>query len=354
MATKRDYYEVLGVSKNATEDDIKKAYRKLAIKFHPDRQSGKSDKEKKEAEEKFKEATEAYEVLSNKDKRAKYDQFGFAGVGDQSNADYSNVFHDFGDIFGDLFGGGGPFDSFFGGGFSRYSSTRRENNDKNIQVQINLEQALFGCTADIRVNRTSLCKDCNGTGSSDGKMHTCPTCNGTGMKTQRNGFFQMSTTCPQCHGSGKSYSSPCKKCHGIGSLDEQKVVTIKIPEGSVKGKTITIPHMGNEGKSGFGDLIIDLLVSESEKFKYINNKFYCKVKVPLGNAILGKNINVNVHNKNVKLSIPKGCKNGSEYYLTSTGGARIYCIVDIDIPTVSSTTIDLNKYVSLNTELENF
>lgn len=350
---KRDYYEVLGVSKNATEDEIKRNYRKIALQNHPDRQNGKSDKEKKEAEEKFKEATEAYEVLSDKDKRAKYDQFGFAGVGDQSNADYSNVFHDFGDIFGDFFGGESPFSSFFGG-HTRQTSSSSENNNKNIRIQIDLEQALFGCSADIKVNRSRICKKCNGTGSADGKSHACSMCNGTGMKTQGNGFFRMSSTCPQCHGTGKSYSTPCSECNGQGYSIEHKVVTIKIPEGSVNGKNIVIPKMGDEGKNGFGNLNISLLISESSKYKYSNGKVYCRVKIPLGNAMMGKDIDIWVHNKKHKLSVPRGCSNGKELLLTTIKGIQLICVVDVDIPITYAKTIKLDEFTKVDTGLEDF
>lgn len=350
---KRDYYDVLGVSKNATDDEIKKKYRSLAIKYHPDRQNGKSDKEKKEAEEKFKEATEAYEVLSNKDKRAKYDQFGFAGVGDQSNADYSNVFHDFGDIFGDFFGEENPFSSFFGRHTKR---SAQASNDKNIRVQIDLEQAIFGCSADIKVVRNRYCKKCNGTGSSDGKDHTCPICNGSGMQTSGNGFFRMSQTCSRCHGTGKSFSTPCSNCNGLGYTEEKKVVTIKIPKGSVNGKSIVIPKMGDEDKNGnIGNLNISLVISESSKFKYSNGQVYCKVNIPLGNAIMGKDIYVHTHkDEKVKLSIPRGCSNGKQLLLTTINGMQINCIINVEIPITYNKTIDLTQYVKSDVWLEDF
>lgn len=358
---KRDYYEVLDVPKDASEDEIKKAYRKLAIKFHPDRQNGKSDKEKKEAEEKFKEATEAYEVLSNKDKRAKYDQFGFAGVGDQSNADYSNVFHDFGDIFGDFFGGHGfngfgtPFGDFFG---TRSNKNQKEDLDKYVRVQIDLEQALFGCKVDIKVPRKILCKKCNGTGSSDGKESTCSVCHGSGMKTMRQGFMMMSQTCPNCHGTGKVITSPCKDCHGQGYTIENKVVTITIPENSLDGKNITIPRMGDEGKSGVGNLIIELVVFESKKFKYENGQVFCKVKIGLGNAILGKNITLTLHGVNYTLHIPKTCQNGTKVPLIDPSigikdKKNIKAIIDIAIPVWNSIDkMDLNQFVYNKAELE--
>lgn len=356
---KRDYYEVLSVSKNATDEEIKKKYRALAIKYHPDRQNGKSDAEKKEAEEKFKEATEAYEVLSDKDKRAKYDQFGFAGVGDQSNTDYSNVFHEFGDIFGNFFNRGSGFGGFdpFSSFFQRGSNQPTENNDKNIRIQIDLEQALFGCSADIKIRRSRICKTCNGTGSADGKEHTCPICGGSGYKTIRQGFMQMSSTCPQCRGTGKSYATPCKDCNGAGYNTEQKIVTIKIPEGSVTGKTITIPKMGDEGKSGFGDLNIDLIISESSRFKYENGKFLCKVKIGLGNAVLGKSATINLHNKQYTLQIPKGCQNGTQIVLTNFNlpdYKKLYCIVNVGIPNVTSNNLDLSRFVYEKAELETF
>lgn len=344
---KRDYYEVLGVSKSASEDEIKKAYRKLAIKWHPDRNPGD-----KEAEDKFKEATEAYEVLSDKEKRAKYDQLGFAGVGDQSNADYSSVFNGFEDIFGS-----GGFDSIFGSFFNRRrgSQDASSSTDKNVSIKIDLEQALFGATVDLKVSRNVLCKKCNGTGSSDGKEHVCLECNGTGMKNVRKGFFSMSSTCPRCNGTGKSFSSPCKECNGRGYKQETKTVTLKIPEGTVAGKTVTIPKMGDEGRDGFGDLIVNIVVFQSKKFVFEDHRVLTRVKIPLGNAILGRDLEVEVHKgKTAKLSVPSGCQNGQELVLTSVGGHTIYCIADIEIPKTRATTLDLKKWTSTKARIEDF
>lgn len=337
---RRDYYEVLCISKDATDNEIKKAYRKLAIKYHPDRQSSKSDKEKKEAEENFKEATEAYEVLSDKDKRARYDQFGFT----EANENQTNSFYN--DFF---FKRRNPFDSFF------HSGNQENETNKHIRVTIDLEQAIFGCVADIKVTRKILCKHCNGTGSSDKREHVCTECRGTGIKYIRKGFLEMTSVCTRCNGKGKTYITPCKECEGLGYKIEAKTVTLKIPEGSITGKIITIPKMGDEGKNGFNDLIIEVSVCQSRKFVYEDHRILSKVRIPLGNAILGKNINVDIHNgRIVELKIPKGCQNEQELTLTSIGGHTIYCIADIQIPASNSNILDLNNFISDKTELENY
>lgn len=344
---KRDYYEVLGVSKSASEDEIKRAYRKLAVKWHPDRNPGS-----KEAEEKFKEATEAYEVLSDKEKRAKYDQLGFAGVDGQQSADWSGAFSGFEDIFG------GGFGNVFNEFFNRRRDTQSGGNgtaDKHVGIRVDLEQALFGATVDLKVSRNVLCKKCNGTGSADGQEHSCPDCNGTGMKNVRKGFFSMSSTCPRCNGTGKSYSMPCRECNGRGSKLETKTVTLKIPEGTITGKTVAIPKMGDEGKNGFGDLLVDIVVMQSKKFALEGNRVLTRVKIPLGNAILGRDLEVDVYKgRTAKLSVPSGCQNGQELVLTSVGGRTVYCIADIEIPKTRATTLDLEKWTSTKSQIENF
>lgn len=360
---KRDYYDVLGVSKTATDDEIKKAYRKLAILYHPDRQQGKSDKEKKEAEEKFKEASEAYEILSDKDKRANYDKFGFDGVDNSftQSGNFSHAFHDFSDIFSDF---GDFFSGFGGSGFSSFfnsnsQSNKSENLDKHLQVKIDLEQALFGCKVDVRVRRKIYCKKCNGTGSSDGKDHTCPICNGSGMKTTRNGFMMMQTTCPQCHGSGKSFISPCRECGGQGYKLENKVVTITIPENSLSGKSIVIPKMGDEGKNKTGDLLVDLMIYESPYFRLDpkTNIVYCKATVGLGNAIQGIQCDLKMHNRTFTLRLPKHCENGTKVpiVLPEFRLSNVRAIINVDIPVYnSSSPMDLNKFVWKEAKQEKF
>lgn len=360
ILNKRDYYEVLGVSKNATDDEIKKKYRAYALKYHPDRQQGKSDKEKKEAEAKFKEATEAYEILSDKTKRKNYDTYGFDGVDTSftQSGNYTHAFHDFADIFGNFssmfdFGGfgGSSFDSFFGGTGSRKS---QENLDRHALIQITVEQALFGCKVDIHVKRNVLCKTCKGTGSKDGKEKTCSTCKGTGVQTKRTGIMIMQSTCPDCNGTGKIISVPCSNCNGAGKVLETKKVTITIPEGSVNGRSIVIPKLGDEGKKGFGDLIIDLEIYQTGKFRFNNGQFECSIDIDLGTAVLGRDVNVMIHNKNLTLKIPKGTQSGSKIKLSNVAGHNLYCIVNVKIPTSTSKILDLGNLITKSASLKNF
>lgn len=361
---KRDYYEVLGVSKNATDDEIKKKYRTLAIKYHPDRQTGKSEKEKKEAEAKFREATEAYEVLSDKEKRKNYDQFGFDAANNNFNPnDFSKAFHDFSDIFGGA-GFGDFFSSGFGNGFGDFFNKKstaknmfREGRDldKHVILQIDLEQAFFGIKKEIKVQRNVFCKACNGTGAEDGKETACRDCLGTGMRTTRQGFMTIQTTCPTCHGTGKINVHPCKHCNGNGATIENKIVNLTIPAGTKTGKTITIPSLGDVGSNRTGNLIIEIQVFETNQFKFNLGKTYCKAKIGLGNALLGKDISIKIHDKEFSVHIPKGCQNGQKVLVTSDGVNALYCVVEVEIPKdVQDKNIDISKYVKTNTTLEDF
>ncbi|MEJ2665030.1 MAG: DnaJ domain-containing protein [Spirochaetia bacterium] len=237
---KRDYYEVLGVQRTATKDEIKKAYRKLAIQYHPDRNPGNKD-----AEEKFKEATEAYEILADDKKRQTYDQFGFAGIeGMGSGAhDFSSVFRDFEDIFGDF---SGIFDSFFGGGTRRRSSSRSNRMrgaDLRFDLEIDFQEAVFGTTKEISYQRNDTCSSCNGSGAEGGSGKTmCPSCGGSGQVRRSSGFFSIASTCPSCRGEGYIIKNPCRVCNGNGLVKKKRVIKVTIPQGIENGRRIHIPN----------------------------------------------------------------------------------------------------------------
>ena len=263
---KRDYYEVLGVDKNATPEELKKAYRKLALQYHPDRNPGD-----KEAEEKFKEAAEAYDVLSNPDKKARYDQFGMAGMDGaygQDGMNMNDIFSQFGSIFGDLFGGGfrTGFSGFGGGGGGARRVLR--GTDLRIKVKLTLEEIDHGCEKKIKVNKYVPCKTCHGSGSKDGKTEVCPHCHGTGVVTETKrtilGMMQTQSACPQCGGEGRIVKDKCPDCHGDGIVKSDEILTINIPAGVQDGMQLAMQGKGNAGPRGgiAGDLIV--LIEELE------------------------------------------------------------------------------------------
>ncbi|HQE59817.1 MAG TPA: DnaJ domain-containing protein, partial [Spirochaetota bacterium] len=231
---KRDYYEILGVAKSANDDEIKSAYRKLALKYHPDRNKGNA-----EAEEKFKEATEAYEVLRDSKKRAQYDQFGHEGVGNFDGFG-KGAYRDFSDIFGD-FDFGDIFEGFFGSGFSSRGKRQKRGSDLQYDLAVELEEAATGKEIQIEIPRHEPCTSCEGTGAASGsKPITCPVCNGAGQIRQAQGFFSVTQTCYKCHGQGKIISSPCKSCNGTGLIAKKRKITIKIPAGVESGSRLKI------------------------------------------------------------------------------------------------------------------
>lgn len=350
MAEKRDYYEVLGVDKSASIDEIKKAYRKLAIKYHPDRNPGD-----KTAEEKFREATEAYEVLSDDKKRPLYDQYGFAGVegADQGGgAQYSHAFHDFSDLFGGMGGGFGDiFDNLFGGagGFGGSSSSRNasgssEGASLRYDLDISFHDAVFGTKAEIRFKHNEVCDSCHGTGGASGSSRrTCPTCQGTGQIRRSAGFFAVQQTCPTCHGSGTVIDKPCTACHGTGVQEKSKMMTLSIPAGVDNGKRIAIPHQGDAGTNGgpAGDLIVVIHVTEDRFFERDTQDLYCAVPVTMAQAALGCDITVpSLDGKQISLKIPAGTSNGKLLrikgegvpYTGSTRRGDLYVKVVVQIP----------------------
>ncbi len=319
---KRDYYEVLGVEKTAGKDDIKKAYRKLAIQYHPDKNAGNA-----EAEEKFKEATEAYEVLSDEKKRKAYDQFGFAGV-DGINSpggghDYSSVFHDFEDIFGDM---GGIFDSFFGGGGGgrrRSTGGVPRGSDLRYNLEISFKDAVFGTSTEISYTHDVTCKTCNGTGASSGTgRKTCPTCQGTGQVRRNSGFFSIASPCHTCGGEGHIIEDPCKVCHGSGLTRKQQKIKVKIPAGIENGKRIAIPGQGDSGHNGgrSGDLYVYIKIKPHKYFERDGNNVYCALPISFTQAALGAEVQVkNLEDKKIKLKIPPGAQTGKMLRLKNEG-----------------------------------
>ena len=320
---KRDYYEVLGVEKSADQDTIKKAYRKLAVKYHPDRNPGD-----KVAEEKFKEATEAYEILSDEEKRPIYDQYGFAGLEGMAGgaggggAQYSHAFHDFSDLFGGAGGGFSDiFDSIFGGGFGgggsrggRRSSGPAAGSSLRYDLHIQFKDAVYGTSADIHFKHNEACSACKGTGGAAGSSKkTCPTCNGMGQVRQGNGFFSIQQTCPTCRGKGVTIDKPCSNCRGTGIEEKNKMMSLKIPAGTDNGRRIVIPGQGDAGENGgpAGDLVVVVHVDSHPLFERDGQDLYCAVPISMSQAALGCDITINsLDGKKVTIKIPSGTTNG--------------------------------------------
>ncbi|NQU73627.1 MAG: molecular chaperone DnaJ [Candidatus Omnitrophica bacterium] len=326
MSTKRDYYEMLGVKKSATLDEIKKAYREMALRHHPDRVP---HEKKKEAEEKFKEISESYAVLSDSKKRALYDQYGHAGI-DQKYA-YEDIFKgaDFGSIFQDLgdFGfGGGIFEEIFngfdifGGGSRRRSGGRQRGRDLQIATQITLEEASTGVEKMITIPRYEVCATCSGSGAKSGtKKITCPQCKGAGRTVVSNGFFQMAQTCPQCRGEGTIIQTPCSNCNGEGRAKVTRKLKVKIPVGVYDGSQLRIRGEGEAGQAGKGDLYVVIEVKSHPLFERHNNDIVTEVKVSLSKAILGGSIDVSTLNGKVSMKIPAGTQSGKFFRLKGKG-----------------------------------
>ncbi len=315
---KRDYYEVLGVSKNSSEQDIKQAYRKLALKYHPDKNKGDKD-----AEEKFKEATEAYEVLRDPKKRASYDKFGhegvqgFEGFGRGAYSDFSDIFGDF--DFSDIFEG------FFGSPFgSRGRSGRpRRGGDIQYDLSITLEEAATGKEVQIEVPRHETCDTCQGTGAKAGtKPAVCNVCNGTGQIRQTQGFFSITQACYKCHGAGKIISSPCKSCDGTGLKMRKRTITVKIPAGVESGSRLKITGEGEQGPSGGtrGDLYVVIHVQKHQFFERHGNDIISIIDVSFPLVCLGGEIEVpTITGGTAKMKIPAGTENGQVFRLKGNG-----------------------------------
>ncbi len=341
---KRDYYEVLGVSKSASDDEIKKAYRKLAKQYHPDMNPGD-----KAAETKFKEVNEAYEVLSDKDKRARYDQFGHAGVDPNFNPGAGGfgggfgggVDFDLGDIFSSFFGGSG----YSGGGQTRNGPQR--GSDIRVQLTIDFEEAAFGCEKEVTIGRTETCSDCGGTGCAKGTTaEICPDCHGSGtVRTQRQtimGTMMSTSTCPKCGGTGKIIHQPCPTCRGTGSAKKQKKITVKVPAGIDDGQAISLRGQGNAGKNGgpAGDLIIVIALRKHAIFEREGADVYCEQPVTFIQAALGAELEIPTIDGKVKYDLPEGTQTGTTFRLRGKGIPNIngrgrgdqYVTVFVEVP----------------------
>lgn len=335
--SKRDYYEVLGISKGASEAEIKKAYKSAAMKYHPDR-----NPDNKEAEEKFKEAGEAYAVLSDPEKKAAYDQFGHAGVegaggfggagGFAGGASFSDIF---GDVFGDIFGGGR--------GGARGGTRAYRGDDLQYNLELSLEEAVAGTQVDIRIPTHVKCEECDGSGAKKGTSPTtCTTCGGIGQVRMQQGFFSLQQTCPRCHGKGKMITDPCGTCHGQGRVQKHKTLSVKIPAGVDNGDRIRLSGEGEAGEHGGppGDLYVQISVRPHSIFERDGNDLFCEVPINMTTAALGGELEVPTLNGRVKLKIPTETQSGKLFRLRGKGVKSVrsgqqgdlLCRVNVETP----------------------
>jgi len=342
MSRKRDYYEILEVERSSSEEEIKRSYRKLAVKFHPDKNPGDH-----EAEERFKELGEAYDVLMEPQKRAAYDRYGHAAF-QQGGMGAGGGFHDPFDLFREVFGAGGGsggiFDHFFGGGGGSDSSGRQRGSDLRYDMQITLEEAAFGAEKEIEIRKLDACETCDGSGAQKGsKAVTCPTCRGRGQVVASRGFFQVAQTCPQCHGSGQTIEKPCKSCHGDGRVEKTSRVKIKVPAGIDSDSRLRSSGGGEAGLRGgpSGDLYVVLHIKEHDVFVRDGMDLRCEVPLPFTIAALGGEIRVPTLQGAVNLKIPAGTQSGAVFRvrgqgmpaLQSSARGDILTHVQVEVPT---------------------
>jgi len=326
---KRDYYEILGVAQDASQQDIKSAYRKIAVRDHPDRNPGD-----KEAEERFKEAAEAYAILSDGDKRARYDRFGHQGVGGAGAGGFDpTIFADFSDILGDLFGFGRR-----GGN----SSGMARGADLRYDLTLDFEEAAFGVETTLRVPRLETCPTCSGAGSASGSTSTCQACGGRGQVRVSQGFFTMARTCPQCQGEGRIITDPCKECRGEGRVEREKTLTVKIPAGVDTGARMRISGEGEHGRRGGppGDLYVVLQVRPHKRFKRDGSTVFSRVSLAYPQLALGAEIEVETLRGKADLEVPPGTQHGRDFRLRGQGIDRLdgagrgdhVVTVEVDVP----------------------
>src|SRR5438067_1671698 len=316
--TKRDYYEVLGAARGAHQDEIKRAYRKLAVKFHPDK-----NPDDPHAEEKFKELGEAYDVLIDVGKRAAYDRFGHAAFS-QGAAGFGGGFHDPFDIFREVFGGGsgGIFESFFGGAGGGRAEERQRGSDLRYDMQITLEEAAFGTEKEIEIRKLDTCDQCNGSGAESGSRSiNCPTCGGRGQVISARGFFQVSQTCPRCRGAGLIVEKPCRKCGGEGRVENSSRIKLKIPPGIGNGSRLRSARNGEAGIRGgpAGDLYVVVHTKEHPVFQRDEDNLYCEVPIPFALAALGGEIPVPTLEGKANVRVPPGTQSGQIFKLRGKG-----------------------------------
>jgi molecular chaperone DnaJ len=335
---KRDYYEVMGISRGASEQEIKKAYRKLALENHPDRNPGNQT-----AENRFKEAAEAYAVLSDSDKRSRYDRFGHAGVAGATGGPGAgfdpSVFSDFSDILGDIFG----FGDMFGGGSRRGGRAANRGADLRYDIDLSFEDAAFGKKTRIKVPRHETCSACGGSGAEgDSGPTTCSTCNGYGQVRYQQGFFSITRTCSECQGSGNLIKDPCKTCHGVGRQVREKTLELTIPAGVDTGSRLRVSGEGDAGERGgpYGDLYVLLHVSDHEFFERRDNDLHCHVPITFAQAALGAEIKVPTLREDATLKIPAGTQPNSVFRVrqggirSASGGRQgdLFVNVTVEVP----------------------
>jgi len=343
LSTKRDYYEILSVTRTASDQEIKSSYRKLAMQFHPDRNPGNHD-----AEEKFKEAAEAYSILSDTQKRSQYDRFGHAGVSGAAGGGFSgfdpNVFSDFSDILGDIFG----FGDLFGGGGRRGGGRAQRGSDLRYDMELSFEDAVFGTQTKIKFPRHESCSECNGSGGAQGSGATsCPTCNGYGQVRFQQGFFSVTRTCSQCGGTGQIIKNPCKSCRGDGRVVKERSLELKVPPGIDHGDKLRISGEGEAGARGAtpGDLYVVLVVKDHDFFERRENHLYCHIPISFPQAALGAEIAVpTLEGEEERLHIPAGTQPGTVLRIKGRGvpkrggSARgdLYVTVNVVVPSKMS------------------
>ncbi len=338
MTTKNDYYDILGVQRNASEEEIKKSYRKLAMQYHPDRNPGNS-----EAEEMFKEASEAYEVLSDQEKRDIYNRYGhegLTGTGYRGFSGFDDIFSSFGDIFGDVFG--------FSTGRSRSRTAAQAGADLRYDLRITFMDAALGATTEINLHKYVLCTSCRGSGCASGASpEVCGRCQGRGQVTQSSGFFSIATTCPQCRGAGKVIKTPCRECSGVGKVKVAKTVQLKIPAGVESGSRLRMRGEGEEGEYGgpSGDLYVFIEVEQHDVFERNGNDIHCRVPITFIQAALGGSVEAPTLTGTEKMKIPRGTQTGRIFRLKGKGipHLRGYGCGDQVIETVVTVPTNLTK-----------
>lgn len=343
MSRKRDYYEILAVERTSTEGDIKKSYRKLAIKYHPDKNPGDH-----EAEERFKELGEAYEVLMDAEKRAAYDRYGHSAFSQGGGFGGGGGFHDPADLFREVFGSsggaGGIFEHFFGGGGDGGEGGRQRGSDLRYDMQITLEEAAAGCEKEIEIRKLDECEVCDGSGAQAGsKAVTCSTCRGRGQVVASRGFFQVAQTCPSCHGTGRVIEKPCKSCHGDGRVEKTSRIKLKIPAGIDEGARLRSGGAGEAGLRGSraGDLYVVIHLKEHAVFQRDGMDLHCEMPIPFSVAALGGEVRVPTLSGAVNLKIPPGTQSDAVFRirgqgmpaLQSSSRGDILARVQVEVPT---------------------